>query len=60
MGIDDQFLGGIKFRPNFDLDQMQDEWYEVSAGNGQVQVAYQFEAEIVRQLNGCCQHRLTC
>lgn len=52
MGLNDQFLGGIKFVPALDSQQHEDQWYELTGGTvaGQIQIGFQYEAENNRNL----------
>lgn len=49
MGLNDQFLGGVKFVPSLDGHQHEDQWYELAGGTvaGQIQIGFHYEPENV-------------
>ncbi|KZW01511.1 Pkinase-domain-containing protein [Exidia glandulosa HHB12029] len=52
MGLNDQFIGGIKFVPALDGHQHEDLWYDLTGGTvaGQIQIGFHYEPENNRNL----------
>lgn len=48
LGKADLFMGNLTFVPDFDRPGTVDQWYDVTNGGGQVNVAVTFRASTVR------------